>query len=105
MGDSFTGKVAGIEPLTRHSGVKGPNGKLLACMVLEVAVVFLWGYLMALPPFGMLSAIRKLQVHAGPTTDSRAHLTCRLPTAKRPSRPKSTWNCPKESIKQPGLKC
>ena len=67
-GDSFTGTVAGIEPLTRHSGVfypkKGPNGKLLACMILEAAVVFLWGFVMALPLFGVLAATKKLQVRS-----------------------------------------
>ena len=65
-GDGFTGKVAGIEPLTRHSGVfypkKGPNGKLLGCMLLESVAVFLWGLVLAVPLFGILAAARKLEV-------------------------------------------
>ena len=99
-GDSFTGKVAGIEPLTRHAGVfypkKGPNGKLLACMVLEATVVFLWGFGMALPLFGMLSAARKLQVLACPIacycelvpTRQRMVPTCRAGSL-HPRRPKN----------------
>ena len=67
-GDSFAGKVAGVEPFTRHSGVfypkKGRNGKLLACMILEAVVVFLWGFVMALPLFGVLAATKKLQVRS-----------------------------------------
>ena len=61
---SFVGTVAGITPFSRHAGVfypkKGPNGKLLALMILEMVVVFMWGLIMALPLFGVLFAMKKL---------------------------------------------
>ena len=63
---SFVGNVDGITPLTRHAGVfypkKGPNGKLLGCMVLEAVAVFLWGVVMATPLFAALQTAKKLQV-------------------------------------------
>ena len=59
------GTVAGITPWSHHAGVfyphKGPNGKLLGCMLLEMTVVFLWGVVMAVPLFGLLFAMKKLQ--------------------------------------------
>ena len=73
-GDDFTGKVLGLAPWTRHGGVFYPtgrngktghvNGKLLACMILELVVVFLWGFVMALPLFFVLKAVKKLSVPA-----------------------------------------
>ena len=65
LGGNFGGQVLGLTPFTRQGGVfypkKGPNGKLLGTMLLESVAVFMWGLVMALPLFGILAAMKKLQ--------------------------------------------
>ena len=65
-GDDFSGKVLGLTPFTKHAGVFYPrdhiNGKLLAVMILEAAIVFAWGLVMSLAFFGVLKLIRLLGV-------------------------------------------
>ena len=61
--------VTAAQVAPRHSGVfyphGGPNGKLLGAMLLEIAIVICWGFVMALPLFGVLSAMKKLTEKAG----------------------------------------
>ena len=71
LGDE-PGSIVGVTSWTRHSGVFYPtgrngksghsNGKLLAVMILEAAIIFAWGFLMALPVFVVLKAVKKLKV-------------------------------------------
>ena len=67
-----SGEINGISNFTHHSGVfyptgrngksGSPNGKLLAVMILEAVIIFAWGFVMAIPLFVVLKAVKKLRV-------------------------------------------
>ena len=70
LGDE-PGSIVGVTSWTRHSGVFYPtgrngksghsNGKLLAVMILEGVIIFAWGFVMAVPVFVVLKAVKKLK--------------------------------------------
>ena len=65
LGADFVGELGGVAPFTRHSGIfypsDGPNGKLLAVMILEAAIILAWGFFLALPFFAILKALKCLK--------------------------------------------
>ena len=70
-GQAFRGTVDGLTPWIHHGGSFYPDDihaddRLLGCMVLEMVVVFGWGFVMGLPLFAVLHAMSKLQASQKP---------------------------------------
>lgn len=54
----WSGQTGTAYPKPKGSG---PNGKLLAILILEIAIVFAWGFFLSLPLFGLLKLARRLE--------------------------------------------
>ena len=80
-GQAFRGTVDGLTPWIHHGGSFYPDDihaddRLLGCMVLEMLVVFGWGFVMGLPLFAVLHAFNRLHTRSASVSKSRSRSHC-----------------------------